>query len=207
MRLSSLNIKGGGDIDKVSEVIKFLQNNNIDIALLCESHMTEEKVTLYKQRWQTFTWYTNCVSENSCGVTFVILKPDQIKLRDRKVIKQDTQGRVLGIQLEVEGPKQKYKTIRILGLYAPNQESDSVNFFNNIHAGGDTRFHIMLGNFDRCQDAHNRNPARSEDMHVLNNLDKSTQNDGLIDGWRMLRWRRGLSGDEYHPGAQFVINY
>lgn len=170
----------------MSEVIKFLQSNKIDIALLCESHMTEEKITRYKQRWQAFKWYTNCASENSCGVTFVILKPDQIKLQDCKILKQDTQGRVLGIQLKVQGPKQKTKTIRIIGLYAQNGESNSVNFFNNVHTIGEPRYHIMLGEFNRCQETHDRNPPRREDQRVLNALDKSTQRDRLIGGWHTL---------------------
>jgi exonuclease III len=184
MRLMSLNIKGGGDIEKVSETINFLTNNMADVAFLCETHMTEERVNQYRQRWQKFKWYTNCVSANSCGVTFIILRPDHIKLKDCKVIKRDGNGRVLGIELKVEGLKKKEKLIRILGIYAPNEESNSVNFFNNLHSERDPRFHIMLGDFNRCQEAHDRNPPRREDERDLNSLKKCTAKDKMLDGWR-----------------------
>lgn len=143
----------------------YLQNK-IDIARLCESHMTEEKVARYQQRWQTFRWFSNCHSPNSCGVTFVILRPNRIPIDSCKFIKKDSHGRQLGLQMKVDSAKKKKKRVRILGLYTPNGESDSVASFNGLHAPEETRYHIMLGDFNRCQDSHDRNRSRCEYLGV-----------------------------------------
>ncbi|KAI5790422.1 hypothetical protein FPQ18DRAFT_236671, partial [Pyronema domesticum] len=117
---------------------------------------------------------------NSCGATFIILRPDKIPLDDCKVIRQDDEGRQLGLELTTDGGK----IVRILGIYAPNEETNSVNFFNGFHAGEDLSFHIMLGDFNRCQELYDRTPSRSEDSRVLNALTEGIQNGRLIDGWR-----------------------
>lgn len=179
MRLLSLNIKGGADLDKVSDVINFLTNQRVDIALLCESHITNERSARYKQRWPNFGWFTNCPETNQCGVTFVILNSSLLSTGSCSLFSNDGKGRMLGLRLKAEG-----KFIRILGLYAPNSESDSVTFFNQMNPAGKERIHVMMGDFNRCESRLDRNPPRGEDLRVRESIAKATQNGNLVDGWR-----------------------
>ncbi|KAI5790875.1 hypothetical protein FPQ18DRAFT_409936 [Pyronema domesticum] len=71
------------------------------------------------------------------------------------------------------------------GEWAIRFESDSVAFFNGLHAPEEPRFHIMLGDFNRCQDFHGRNSSRCEDLRVHEALKAGTQNGRLLDGWRL----------------------
>jgi exonuclease III len=182
MKILSINIKGGGEPSKVEEVLAFLKSNKINIAFLCESHMTEERIDKYRNRWKQYGWISNSPNPNSCRSTFIIMRPDKIPLDSCEIVKTDQQGRQLGIRFLAEGSPDP---IYILGIYAPNGETTSVNFFNQLNNNGEEQhFDIMLGDFNRCLEPHDRNPTRSEDNWVQESLRKGTRHGELIDGWR-----------------------
>jgi exonuclease III len=179
MKILTLNIKGGGEIEKVAEAIRFARDRRADLLLLCESHITDYKLSLFQNRWKHLGWYTNCQDPNAKGVTIIILNPIIIPLETITVEYKDTDSRILKVSIMAEG-----KTVRVTGIYAPNNETDNVNFFRKVKALElNGRSDIILGDFNRCEESLDRNPTRAEDRRVREAL-ANLREDRLIDGWR-----------------------
>lgn len=180
MKLLSLNIKGGSQMEKLVNVIAFGKQSRADLLFLCESHITNSQLPELKKRWPAFGWFTNCLDSNSCGVTMVILTPARIPIDTAKVTYQDEEGRVLKMRMLVEGGK----PVRITGIYAPNTETGNVSFFRKL-AGLEKqgKSDIIVGDFNRCEAPIDRNPSRPEDCRVRNALIE-LRGTRFIDGWR-----------------------
>ncbi|KAF5177688.1 Transposon tx1 uncharacterized protein [Thalictrum thalictroides] len=93
----------------------------------------------------------------------------------------DTEGRILGIEIRTDGGK----LVRILGIYAPNVETDSVRFFQQLNNRGLKGYHIIVGDMNKCEAKIDRNPMRLEDPRVLEALHMAFENNGFKDGWRL----------------------
>jgi hypothetical protein len=79
MRLVALNVRGLGDAEKVALVIAWLRGSRMDLAILSETHVTEDPRVRYAQRWTQFQWFTNGIANNTVGVTVIVLNPERIK--------------------------------------------------------------------------------------------------------------------------------
>lgn len=180
MHLVSLNVKGLGQVPKMHEVISFLKYKKAHLALITETHMTPPRLQTLREAYPDYSFYSNSPCSDSLGVMFVIL--DQNRVKECKVFFSDDVGRALGIKCKIEGSK---RATHILGVYAPNVESENVKFLNGINTpDAVAKADLVLGDFNRVEAAIDRNPHRREDLRVINALQDLTLPYGLVDGWR-----------------------
>lgn len=186
MRLPAFNVKGLGDKEKSTNLVNYLKDKKVDLALLTESHLTEARAKGLRQIYPSLGIISNAPSSNSVGVTWINLSPHKIPLEKLEVILQDTEGRALGIKCYIEGSQ---KAITLLGIYAPNGETAKVRSFKEAAswAGASNpaqAFDIVLGNWNAVLEPEDRNPHRSEDPRVTKALLEVMEPGLLIDGWR-----------------------
>jgi hypothetical protein len=51
MMILALNVKGLGDLDKALTVTHLLRDHRVDVAFLCETHLTNERTAVLKERF------------------------------------------------------------------------------------------------------------------------------------------------------------
>lgn len=180
MKLAVLNVKGFRDYEKIRRVLRFLTEHQVDLALLCESHLDDEHQSRVAQRWCNHKWFSNSSSINSCGLTFVILI-DRVNPETCEVYHKGAEDRSLRLRCEIEGSS----SIDILGLYALNSKTVNCSFLQALVAdptiGSPS---IILGDFNKVTNSMDRNPHREEDRRVRSVINDLTAHKGLIDGWR-----------------------
>lgn len=179
MRLLSLNVKGLGQDLKVHEVMSYLRYEKVHLALLTETHMTPDRLQSLKEAYPDYSFYSNSPCSDSLGVMFIVL--DQTRVKECKAYFSDEHGRALGIKCKIEGAK---RPTRLLGVYAPNVETENVRFLAGLSSGVAARAHLILGDFNRVEAPIDRNPHRKEDVRVIEAIRGLTVVRGLIDGWR-----------------------
>lgn len=161
---------------KIQSILRYLADHKIDLACLCETHMTNELLNELTNRFPQYGWFTNSPHRNKLGVAFVILNPKRVPKDSCSVSWEDTVGRSLGLTCEVEGSK----GIKILGIYAPNAETDKKDFFEDLvdtEALRDT--HFILGDFNATEYPIDRNPRRNEDPRIRDALRGAFNDDRL----------------------------
>ncbi|KAF5203424.1 Transposon tx1 uncharacterized protein, partial [Thalictrum thalictroides] len=181
MKLLFVNAKGGGNFQKMVQIVNFFTNANADIVFICETHFTPEKLQRYERNWPTFAWYSNSPYGNQSGIACIIRDTIRTPSSTTRIVEMDTEGRILGIELRTDGGK----LVRILGIYAPNIESDSVRFFHDLNNRSLKGYHIILGDMNKCEAKIDRNPMRLEDPRVLDALQIAFESNGFRDGWRL----------------------
>ncbi|RKF65171.1 hypothetical protein OnM2_011021 [Erysiphe neolycopersici] len=77
------------------------------------------------------------------------------------------------------------KLVRILGIYAPNEEAHSVEFFRQLINRSLKGYHIIHGNMNKCEAAIDRNPLRLEDLRAVEAFQQTFENNGFKDGRRI----------------------
>ncbi|RKF55172.1 LINE-1 retrotransposable element ORF2 protein [Erysiphe neolycopersici] len=180
MKSLLINIKGGGQFQKMVTIVN-LSNTNADIVFMCETHFTPDKLQRYKQNWPNIAWYSNSPYNNQSGIACIVLNTNKTPTSTTRIVDMDNDGRILGIEIRTDGGK----LVRILGLYAPNEETQSVEFFKQLNSRGLKGYHIILGDMNKCEAAIDRNPSRLEDLRVVEAFQHAFENNGFRDGWRM----------------------
>ena len=182
MKLASLNIKGGAREEKMAEVILWARNNKVDLLFLCESHLTKERVAHFETRWDNVGWFTNAPCSNTKGVTFLTLNNTLVPRQNVTVEYKDRDGQILKVKVRMDGAD----SIIVTGLYAPNLETEKMDFFHKMWAlEGDKRSDIILGDFNMCEDALDRNPSREDPPRVVEAFHQMRQG-RLFDQWRIV---------------------
>ena len=183
MRLAALNVRGlSNDPNKLTTLLTYLKSNQIDMAMLSESHITDDQIIRLTDRYPTLGFYSNAPRGNQLGVTAIILNFRKIPRESISIYYKDEIGRSLGIKCKIEGSK-SFK--HILGVYAPNADTDSVEFFNQLsETDGLLRADIVLGDFNKVEESVDRCPPRTEEPRVLRALRAIKEPRNLLDGWR-----------------------
>ena len=82
----------------------------------------------------------------------------------------------------MEGAK---KAVFILGVYAPNDETENMRFINGLNVPDRAgRAYLILGDFNRVESAIDRNPHRKDDLRVVQAINSLRHTRGPVDGWR-----------------------
>jgi exonuclease III len=180
MKFLTLNVKGA-NLKKMGEIISQLRLLRVDIAILTESHFTIARVAKMKELYNNILWATNAPWENKCGVTIVVMHKDRVQNRLLEEVYNDQKGRILAIRLTYQG-----QDLKIMGVYAPNQESACVNFFaaDIPLAYAQCRPNIIGGDWNKTQHQLDRNPPRLEDPRIRRSLKRAFLNGTYVDGWR-----------------------
>ena len=183
MHIAALNISGlSSDPNKMTALLQYLKLNMIDVVMLSESHITASQAEQLSSRYPNLGIYTNSPYRNQLGMTAIVLNFAKIPKDSISVYYNDEAGRALGIRCKIEGSKSfRY----ILGVYAPNGETDNVEFYNHLAlSDGLARADIVLGDFNRVEESIDRCPIRLEDPRVLQALHGMKAVRRLTDGWR-----------------------
>lgn len=188
MRLATLNVKGAGrTVEKILLVLKSLRASGVDIVFLTESHLTNYRCRTYGGILGGADLFTSCPSPNSEGVTALVLNTGRIKDDSCRVCHNSNNGRYLGIECVVEG-----QTVRILGVYGPNLDTESKQFFSEVGQVIDSwKPHLVLGDFNKTVDLTDRNPPRLESPGVRIAMYSTLEEKGYIDGWREIAGPQG----------------
>lgn len=164
----------------MGKILTYLREEGVEVAVLTESHFTFHRVGKILEMQGDTIWATNAPNEYSCGVTIVILNKHRVANQDLSITTLDGEGRWLGVKFTYCG-----KPISMMGVYAPNPETESVQFLEKL--GDEIRTHqpmIVAGDWNKTSLAMDRNPARTEDFRILRSLRNAVDPANYKDGWR-----------------------
>ncbi|KZP24557.1 DNase I-like protein [Athelia psychrophila] len=165
----------------VNQVMRELK---IGVLAVQEAHLTPEFVEqigdLFQRRLHII--WSQGENKNAAGVAFVVNK--ELAEIDKIKLTEIIPGRAAMITM----PWNHDNTIRILNIYAPNDQGDSGIFWNDIQSEMEReKIHspdIMMGDFNTVEDSIDRLPNKSDPAGTTASLRGLRVKMGLIDGWR-----------------------
>lgn len=177
IQFCSYNVNGLVDDKKRRKIFQYLKLKKVQIAMLQETHSTDEKMHLWQSEWGGKMVCSNNTS-SSKGV--LLLFDRQLDFVMNRV-ETDSDGRYIIMEISLNE-----STFVLANIYAPNE--DTPNFFTdvaeiidsfenrNIIWAGD--FNLVLNTvLDRYQSSHNNNRS----LQILNTYIDSFE---LCDIWR-----------------------
>lgn len=172
-----MNTNGLRNAQKRRKVFALLRDYKCDIVMLQETHATQEIQQLWQSEWGGNAYFSNGTS-NTRGILTATRKGLNCEILQ---IKTDLEGRVIIVELEIDG-----LSLLLANIYAPN--IDDPDFFernikliesfdnSNIVWAGDFNF-VMNTDIDRFQSHHNNKKA----MAVVSSYMTIAE---LTDVWR-----------------------
>lgn len=121
LKFSCFNCRGIADPIKRRDIFNWINQKNLDICILTETHSTPRIENAWRAEWDAPIWFSSYKS-NSRGVA--ILFKNSIPYTLHNVL-LDNQGRYVIMDVSIQD-----KRISLVGLYGPNE--DDPNFFNDI---------------------------------------------------------------------------
>lgn len=179
--LVTINVKGLGDANKLSLVLSYLRKVRAGLAVLTESHLTEERAREVEKRWKGVQVLTNSEHANQRGITVVVL--DQDTYRNAKVFYRDGNSRAIGVSFQPSSAKST--TARILGVYGPNTgpSGDLRRFWDELNGAELGKLDVVMGDFNIVLKSEDRNPPHADELAatvaLVNFLGKHRMVDGL----------------------------
>ena len=113
LKIITINIQGLADKVKRTKVFRYIREQNVDIALLQETHSTKNCHKIWKAEWGGNIRFSDGIS-NAQGVAILFKRDFEGSILDCN--KRDD-GRLLSLQVKVNS-----QTIRIVNVYAPNED-------------------------------------------------------------------------------------
>lgn len=190
LRIATLNAKGASKPEDFRKILHFLERSKIKLACVTESHITAELAHQWRQTMpecdgDVCQIVTNAQKRNQGGVTWILMRPNQFPQGRIAETFDDGLGRTLGIRwITQQGAGTAMKTVNLLGIYAPNQESEQVHYYNQLHTA-DLRVDMILGDFNATLKTLDRNPPGRSDDRVCEAIETLMRKRGLLDGWRL----------------------
>lgn len=179
MKVLTVNVKGLS-LKKVGSVLADLSRLKVSLAVLTESHLTKARCSKLESRYPRVSILTAGGSENSRGVTVLILDTHKVPPEKAVVRYCDTDGRYLAVELLVYD-----QVVRLLGVYSPNKYKEQQKFFRMLRtlilAFKPT---MVLGDFNFCEDPRDVNPPRRPRKDLRSQFVRGLEGGGLVDGWR-----------------------
>jgi exonuclease III len=183
-KMISLNVRGLNNVNKRKAVLRWLEKSNYDIALLQETHSTQEVEKLWHNDWKGPIFFSNGTS-NSKGCCILISNKLDFKPLSVKI---DGEGRFLIIQCLIAD-----ETIAIVNVYAPNKESERIAFLKQLNESMDncglTNLNeiIMGGDWNIVRDIEldKSGGNYSINQHSMDSLEMLMEKFNLNDSWRI----------------------
>jgi len=175
----SWNIRGVNSPIKRKKMLTYLKRQNVDIAFIQESHLTDTEHLKLRRDWVGNVFYSS-YSSKARGVALLINKHLNFKLNS---VEKDKNGRFLLVDCEINRSK-----ISLVNIYGPNY--DDPLFFNNLTmklatiggqcvVGGD--FNLVLNPLlDRSS------PKTASLSKAAAALNQGMKDIGITDVWRNL---------------------
>lgn len=190
-KICTYNVNGMSDIVKRRKIFGILKQFDVDIAMLQETHSTQDSVKMWQSEWRGKIYAT---SSNSASKGVMILLAERLHYKIHNV-ETDEEGRIIIIEIEIE------KVVYLLvNVYAPN--NDDVSFF--------TKVYDMINAFENCNivwggdfnlvlDVQiDRNSSSYNNVKALQVLKTAIEELELCDVWRVRHpdikrytWSRG----------------
>lgn len=184
MKISSININGLNPRDvKFVNLMTFLRDEKVDLVLITESHLNDERLALIDFRGhEDWTIISNSPSSNQKGLTFILFNRPGSHLTTMTETYRDDAGRALSVEIKVGTAP----PVGVLGIYAPtsNAPARQIDFYKALQEQ-QLRVDYMLGDFNMVEDTIDRNPQRSVPADVAKEFRSLTKGFALIDGWRL----------------------
>lgn len=142
LRILTLNINGLLNAPSQYELLSLCVKEKISLVLLQETHFTNtNNVLKLKSMFDSDKCYFSFDSNRSRGVGIIVLNPD-IKISKFHL---DIDGRLVYIDIA-------YNNIqyRVVNIYAPNDESERILFFEDIYPLLLCNKHLILGGDFNC---------------------------------------------------------
>ena len=144
-KLFSLNARGLNDYNKRNTLYDWLQDLDIDIVLLQETHFIETRECSYNARWRGTCYHCFSDSSSSRGVSILIRQNLAFEFIS---CHKSTDGRKLLFNIKINDT-----VFTIANLYAPNKVLDRKSFFTNLKSwirrkASTTENLIVFGDFN-----------------------------------------------------------
>lgn len=171
LNILSINVRGLNDKRKREKVFYWLRKQNVDIIALQETHLGgKSDEWKWKREWNNKSVWTN-VSKSSKGVAILTGKQSKIELINTK---QDPNGRLISVDVKSQGEK-----LRIVNVYAPNNDQERKKFIQNEIESHVTKegknilvgdFNCTLGILDRIGNVNRIEQGREELVNLMSRL-------------------------------------
>ncbi|KZP21142.1 DNase I-like protein [Athelia psychrophila] len=190
IKIATLNLNGKGTLigdtedNKWLHVNQLMREQKIGVLAIQEAHLTTdfvEQISDLFQRRLHIIW-SQGENKNAAGVAFVVNK--ELANIEKIKLTEIIPGRAAMITL----PWNHNRTLRILNIYAPNDQGDSGIFWTEIINEMDKKKidspDIMMGDFNTVEDSIDRLPNKSDPAGTTEALRTLRGKLNLIDGWR-----------------------
>ena len=162
------------------KVFSWFENQKMDIIMLQETFCTDKLEPYVRASWEGKVKLSLTDSSHSRGVAILFNKNFAGNILGSY---SSTDGRLIIVNVELAG-----EILSLVSLYAPNNESDKINFFklvikmikthcdnlNNLIVGGD---------FNTCLRVIDRLPVAAKTDRSTVSVNKMLQSSNLIDCW------------------------
>ena len=122
----SVNVRGLNSDEKRIKIYEWLKDISIDIIFLQETHFIEKYQFKYDARWPGESYHCYSDSTHSRGVFILFRKDIPIEVLS---VHRSNDGRKLLLNVKHED-----NILSIVNIYAPNNESDRINFFKRLQS-------------------------------------------------------------------------
>ena len=215
LKTCSLNVNGMQDESKRTNIFHFLQNQNCDIFLLQEVHVsTSQEIATWTSQWGGPAFWS-CGSNRGRGVAILFNPKSKLNFQISKHT-CDTEGRFLSVCVTIEST-----SVQLVNIYAPNIPGERISFFNNIFKYTQLGLPTLVGGDFNCVEDVNLdkwggNPLYGRDgfselQHFLSNFSAVDMYRNLNPQGREITWRdkKGTVGcrlDRVYLPIQFLVN-
>ena len=125
LRIATLNVRGLNKEQKRITIFKWLDDNEIDIALLQETYCVENFISNFKRNWKGKMFHSPSNSKHAKGVCILFRK--ELCVDVVNFYKDDDDGRKILLNVDVDGTN-----FTIVNVYCPNFPNEREEFINNI---------------------------------------------------------------------------
>uniref|UniRef100_A0A8C8E244 Reverse transcriptase domain-containing protein n=1 Tax=Oryzias sinensis TaxID=183150 RepID=A0A8C8E244_9TELE len=178
LTIISYNVKGLGNPIKRKKILLQLKHYRCQIALLQETHLTDDEHQKLKRSWADKVYYSSHCSGRKRGVAILIHR--QVNFTETKVHK-DREGRFILVNGLIDGI-----AVSFINVYAPNEDQPGFvkSLFNTIaeHSSGIV---LMGGDFNCIMSQLDRQSFSTSPLSKMAKTLKSlSMETGLVDVWR-----------------------
>ena len=113
LKLSSLNVRGLGEVLKRKEIFNWHRSKKLSICMLQEVHCTENNIHLWTAEWGYKALFSCCTS-NKAGACILFNNSFDLEIMKTR---SDPNGRFIICDIKANG-----KMITLCNLYAPNDD-------------------------------------------------------------------------------------
>ena len=162
----SVNMRGLNSDEKRTKLYDWLNDCNISIAFIQETHYVERNIVKYNSRWFGESHHCFTDSPMSRGVSILIHQNLPLKVLN---VHRSNDGRIILLNCELQE-----NSITIVNVYAPNNDKMRIEFFNklksfiNRYCLNNNNI-IITGDFNCCKDRKSDNSYKKL-MNVIEHL-------------------------------------